>query len=105
MSNTTLIVSEGNSAVLECKLDQRHDFSWIGPSGRFPLFFIFGLEINDELSNRIKLVGNINKGEYNMQIDNVTEKDEGVYKCVDGNSKGSTLDVTFVTLTVQGNYI
>lgn len=103
MSNTTLYVSKGKSAVLECKLDKQNYFSWIGPSDRFSLTYILGLEIKERLSNRLKLVGNITNGEYNMQIDNVTEKDEGKYTCVDESNKDSTFAVTFVTLIVQGN--
>ncbi|CAC5411486.1 NCAM [Mytilus coruscus] len=31
--------------------------------------------------NRLKVVGNITKGDYNLQIQNVSSSDEGIYKC------------------------
>lgn len=42
-----------------------------------------------------------------MQIDNVTDKDEGIYKCISFQIRNSSIideSVTFVRLILKGNY-
>lgn len=90
------------SAVLNCQVYSTTHFYWEGPDEEYIL--TDDLDINPDCSNKLKIVGNINNGEYNIKIDNITEKDEGMYACFLINIKHRKLYPTFVSLIIQGKY-
>lgn len=91
-------VSEGMSAVLKC---QEHSSiglnKWIADNGisgstiyTLNTFYYF---------DKVRIVGSVTNGEYNLQIDNVSATDEGIYKCFRGYKISAVIE-----LVVQGNY-
>lgn len=70
----------------------------------------FGLDLTTICTHMVLIsilplkVGNITNGEYNLQINNVTEKDEGIYECFRYAKNNKPHKVTVVTLTIRGNY-
>lgn len=105
-TSNTVYVSKGMSAVLKCQVSPNSKATWDGPNGQSLVKIADGLEINPSLSNKrkLKIVGNITDGDYNMQISNVSAKEEGIYKCFQINYQKMTARETFVTLIIQGNY-
>ncbi|CAC5383223.1 unnamed protein product [Mytilus coruscus] len=92
------------SAVLKCQVDLNSKASWNGPDGNSGLVgYADGPDINPSLYNKgkLKIVGNIRHGEYNMEIRNVSEREDGLYTCYQINNQKMTVRETFVTLTVQ----
>lgn len=103
-THTTVYVLKWKSAVLKCQVHYNGNFFWEGPDGENDsVLYTSMLEINPKFSSKLKIVGNILNGEYNMQINNVTEKEEGIYVCA--NFKNSTLHTTVVTLIMQGKIL
>lgn len=100
-TNTTVYVSEGMSTVLNCQVDITGFFYW-----RKLGYYILTdrLDINPKFSNKLKIVGNLTNGEYNMQIYNATEKDGGIYECNHRHIKTLEYHETVVALILQGNY-
>lgn len=101
-TNHSLYVSKGKSAFLKCQVNSKYVFFWIGPNDDIYTYGLFA--INPSLSKNTQIVGNITNGEYNMQINNVTKRDEGIYKCVRGQGNNKSRKVTVVKLTIRGNY-
>lgn len=66
--------------------------------------YTYGLDIYPTFKSKLQIVGNITNGEYNLQINNVTEKDEGIYECFRYAKNNKPHKVTVVTLTIRGNY-
>lgn len=95
------------SVVLKCQVSPNNKATWDGPNGQSRIVIIAdGIETNPSLSNKrkLKIVGNITNGDYNMQINNVSAKEEGIYKCFQINNQKMTARETSVTLIIQGNY-
>lgn len=97
VTRKTVYVSTGMSAVLKCQINPNkvHVSSW----EQFKDTYTLGFNVNPSLSNKVKIVGNITNGEYNLKIDNVSTTEEGKFKCFQ-NSYGY---VTVVTLIIKGN--
>lgn len=94
------------STVLECQVDPNSKASWDGPDGESDsksVRYFDGTYMNPSLSkNKIKLIGSISHGEYNLQIRNVSARDEGVYKCFNSHIKKMKAVSTYITLTIKG---
>lgn len=108
MTNETIYVSEGMSAVLKCQVDLNSTVSWNGPNGNYgSIKYAEGPDINPYLyyEGQLKIVGNILNGEYFMKITNVSKREDGLYTCFQINYKKMTARETFVTLIVQCMYI
>lgn len=104
---STVYVSKGMSAVLKCQVHPNSKVTWDGPNVKSSLdLYADGNEINPFLSNKrkLKIVGNITNGDYNMQINNISGKEEGIYRCYEINKQKMTARETSVTLIIQGNY-
>ncbi|CAC5355920.1 unnamed protein product [Mytilus coruscus] len=92
------------SAVLQCQVHPNSIASWERRCEKSrSVIYTDGLEINPSLSNKskLKIVGKITNGEYNMQINNVSAKEKGIYKCVQINYPDMIARETFVTLIIQ----
>ena len=80
---------EGSTLILRCSTSSSTHTSW----HKSPLtdfnFTIYagGNQINPSIehANRLRVVGNFSIGIYNLQIQNVSLVDEGLYRCIYGN--------------------
>ncbi|VDI29170.1 Hypothetical predicted protein, partial [Mytilus galloprovincialis] len=102
--NVTKYVSRGRSIVLECQVDSNSKAIWDGPNGENgSIVYADGSMINPKLSNKrkLKLVGSMDNREYNMEIRNISTREEGVYRCSQRNLINRTTRATFVLLLIQ----
>lgn len=96
------------STVLECHIDLNSKAIWDGPNGENgSIVYADGPMINPKLSNKrkLKLVGSMDNREYNMEIRNISTREEGVYRCYQRNLIKMTTRATFVLLLIQGWYM
>ncbi|XP_063431128.1 uncharacterized protein LOC134713770 [Mytilus trossulus] len=82
---TEIIGLVGETVILQCQTFENRS-QWIRENT------VYGdrgiININLPHKDKLKIVGNIQRGEYNLQIENVSRSDAGVYKCfktIDGN--------------------
>lgn len=104
----TKYVSRGMSTVLECQVDLNSKAIWDGPNGESgSIVYADGPSINPTLSNKskLKIVGSIENREYNMEIQNVSTREEGIYRCTQRNFNEMTTRETFVVILIQGWYM
>ncbi|CAC5411483.1 PVRL1 [Mytilus coruscus] len=86
-NNSTVYVLEGATAILECNVPPNVKSTWdkdnSNSSKRYVIPYADGREINKNLPNlnNLAIVGEISEGNYNLQIQNVSSSDEGVYIC------------------------
>lgn len=107
-TNNSVIVyaSKGKSAVLECQVDSNNGTIAIWEAyNRTNGFTVYTNKqaINPLFSNKVKLVGNITNGEYNLQINNVSATDEGIYKYIDFSNLSESY-ACYVKLIIQRKY-
>ncbi|CAC5383203.1 unnamed protein product [Mytilus coruscus] len=84
-----IYASKGGSAVLKCKVEPNSKSSLDkGNLNDKKMIKTLIVQADGEIinpaipnMNRLKIVGNITKGDYNLQIQNVSSSDEGIYKC------------------------
>ncbi|CAG2221412.1 unnamed protein product [Mytilus edulis] len=82
---TEIVGRMGETVILQCQTSENRS-QWIRENT------VYGdrgiININLPHKDKLKIVGNIQRGEYNLQIENVSRADAGVYKCIktiDGN--------------------
>ncbi|CAG2197246.1 unnamed protein product [Mytilus edulis] len=84
---------KGESVILFCKVNATSWCTWDGPGVNGGEFSTFSdrMVIDQSLpnANRLMIIGNISLGEYNLQISNASNEDEGAYRCsiVDGAAR------------------
>ncbi|CAC5420423.1 unnamed protein product [Mytilus coruscus] len=104
--NSTVYVLEGATAILECNVPPFAKSTWdkrnSSSSQRLVIPYADGREINTDLPNfnNLAIVGEISEGNNNLQIQNVSSSDEGVYIC-SHKSIESGLQESNVTLQVK----
>lgn len=77
-----LYVTQGSTAILICPLRSSNDaIIWRGPPKLSFLSKNNGVIEYSTLSTRISITGNFTAGEYNMELMNFTNSDEGLYIC------------------------
>lgn len=102
-NTVTMYASKGKSAVLKCQVDPNNVplGTWLKHSRTDDMtIYTRRYSINPSLSNKVKIVGNITNGEYNLQINNVSATDEGIYLCI----PVFNLSTSYVKLIIQGKY-
>ncbi|XP_076100860.1 uncharacterized protein LOC143070463 [Mytilus galloprovincialis] len=76
---TEIIGRMGETVILQCQTSENRS-QWIRENT------VYGdrgiVNINLPHKDKLKIVGNIQRGEYNLQIENVSRADAGVYKCI-----------------------
>lgn len=99
-ARTDIVGRVGEKVILQCQTFENRS-QWIRENT------VYGdrgiININLPHKDKLKIVGNIQRGEYNLQIENVSRADAGVYKCIktiDGN-----VNTTEVLLNIVGLYM
>lgn len=109
-NNVTVYASEGDTVVLKCKLFPNSKSTWdkvnFTDTYRFVILYADGMDLNTNLPNiqNLAIVGNINEGDYNLQIQNVSLNDDGIYIC-SKNSRELGVQEVSVTLRITGKHI
>lgn len=107
--NVTVYASEGDNVTIKCKLFPNSKSTWdkVKANGKHTvILYADGDEINPDLPNKqnLAIVGNINEGDYNLQIKNVSNNDDGIYICSQRSNEQGVLE-SCVTLKIIGEHL
>lgn len=110
-TNSTVYVLKGATAILECNVPPNVKSTWDRVNSRSDqrgdiyILYADGTEINTNLPNfdNLAIVGKISEGNYNLQIQNVSSSDEGVYICSE-TSIETVPKESKMTLQVKGKH-
>lgn len=107
--NVTVYASEGDNVTIKCKLFLNSKSTWdkVKTNGKYTVIpYADGDEINPDLPNKqtLAIVGNINEGDYHLQIQNVSFNDDGIYICSQRSNKQRILE-SYVTLKIIGEHL
>ncbi|XP_052079799.1 uncharacterized protein LOC127717959 [Mytilus californianus] len=96
--------SEGANVTIKCKLFPNSKSTWDKVKSNEKntvILYADGNEINPDLPNKqnLAIVGNINEGDYNLQIQNVSLNDDGIYICSQRSNEQGILE-SYVTLKI-----
>ncbi|CAC5393252.1 [Mytilus coruscus] len=102
--NATVYASEGDNVIIKCKLFPNSKSTWDKVKSNEKstvILYADGDEINPDLPNmqNLAIVGNINEGDYNLQIQNVSLNDDGIYICSQRSSEQGILEF-YLTLKI-----
>ncbi|XP_063418514.1 neural cell adhesion molecule 2-like [Mytilus trossulus] len=103
-----IFISNGDSVILKCDVLPNSKSTWDKENPRANKTYkevipqADGKYINPKIpnKNRLEIVGNISKGDYNLQIQNVSSSDEGTYKCSQ-KVNGTIVREHHVTLQIE----
>lgn len=104
-----MYASEGETVILKCKVYSNNKSTWYkiesNDSKEYQTItpYADGKEINPGLPNEqnLAIIGNINEGDYNLQIQHVSSNDEGVYIC-SRTRNGTDVQEFNITLKMTG---
>lgn len=108
-SSVHVYVLEGGTAILECNVHPSAKSTWDKSNSssiqRNVIPYADGGEINTDLPNfnNLAIVGEISEGNYNLQIQNVSSCDEGVFICSHTSIESGILESN-VTLQMKGKH-
>lgn len=97
---STLTGYKGKSITLICPyMSTTHSVLWFGPENL--VSYTRNLQINTDLprQHRIRIIGNVSIGKYNLQIQHLSRIDDGLYRCasvVKGRSVTADFSLTIL---------
>jgi hypothetical protein len=97
---------EGSTLILRCSNSSSTHTSW-EKSQLTDLHFTtytYNNQINPSIehANRLRVVGNFSIGIYNLQIQNVSLVDEGLYRCIYVNN--NVIHTTYIRVSLKSKY-